>query len=80
MTKFALRGPTEEWEGVFSVLPVGTEHLSKSTGNMQLLTSGAAESAALCPDLALVIIRWPKLTPHAKATIMGIARTAKRKR
>jgi hypothetical protein len=50
----------------------------KSSGKSQVVASGAAESAAVDADLAQVITCWSKLTPHAKATIVGILRAARR--
>jgi hypothetical protein len=58
--------------------PVGDELPTKSSKKTPVSKNGAAESAAVDPGLALVISRWSNLTPHAKATIMGMARKAGR--
>jgi hypothetical protein len=63
----------------FEAPPVGAEHPTKSPETTPTSKNGAAESAAVDPDLALIVKRWTKLTAHAKATIMGIVRASKRK-
>jgi hypothetical protein len=47
-------------------LPVGAELPAKSSKKTPVSKNGAAESAAIDPDLALIGNRWPELTPHAK--------------
>lgn len=55
------------------MFPVGLEQLGKSAGNSHVLSTGAAEIAAVDPELAQVIANWRNLPLHAKATIMGLA-------
>lgn len=59
--------------------PRGVQDSTDSAGKPQTTSDSASESAAVDPELALLIDRWPKLTAHGKATIMGIIRRAKRK-
>lgn len=57
-----------------SVLPVGAERTSNSSANTLVSCFGAAESAALDPDLSIVVGAWPVLAADAKSAILGIAR------
>jgi hypothetical protein len=47
---------------------------AKSAENTQTPLSGAAESAALDPDLALILKRWPALPAATKKRIISIIR------
>jgi hypothetical protein len=58
--------------------PIGAELPAKSSEKTTVSKNGAAESAAVDPDLDLIVNRWPILTPHAKATILGMVRKAGR--
>lgn len=54
--------------------PVGDEHPSKPSGNPDIASSGAAESAAVDPDLAIVIDAWARLAPNLQSVIVGLIR------
>ena len=54
--------------------PVGTEHQSVSSGKTMVSSSGAAESAAVDVELAIVVGAWPLLTAHSRSIVLGIAR------
>jgi hypothetical protein len=57
---------------IIEVLPVGAEHLTKSSIKPPIPSTSAAESAAVCPKLAMIIKRWPNLAAHRRATILAI--------
>lgn len=59
---------------VISAPPVGDEHLSESSGKSEVESGGAAESAAVDPDLAAVIDAWTTLTARSRSRIVGIVR------
>jgi hypothetical protein len=52
----------------------GPATTTKSSGKTLSGMSGAAESAALDADLAIVVGAWPLLGAHAKSIIIGMAR------
>jgi hypothetical protein len=52
--------------------PVGEEHPSESTGKSEVESSGASESAAVDPELAIVIDAWDSLTQDLRSAIVGI--------
>jgi len=54
--------------------PVGVEHQSKSAGKTPTAMVGAADSAALAADLAIVVGAWQLLDPQNRAAIVGMAR------
>jgi hypothetical protein len=56
--------------------PVGDEHLSESSGKSDVASSGAAESAAVDSELAIVIDAWDGLTPEMRSAIIGIVRNS----
>jgi hypothetical protein len=58
----------------FQVGDTGLAPAAKSSGNSLLSSSGAAESAAVDAEFAIVIGAWPLLTAHSKSIIIGIAR------
>jgi hypothetical protein len=61
---------------VFRVGDVGLEPTDKPSGKPLVLSGGAAESAALDTDLAIVVGAWPLLAVSAKSIIVWIARNA----
>ena len=70
--------PSKMFTSSISVPPRGVQDCKKSAGKTQGTGRGAAKSAAVDADLALVIDRWSTLKAHAKVTIMGIVRNAKK--
>ena len=56
--------------------PVGAEHPSESSGKSDVASSGAAESAAVDAELAIVIDAWESLGPEMRSAIIEIVRTA----
>ena len=53
----------------------GLLHPGQSSGKTAKLARGGAKSGALAApndDLALIAARWPELSPHVKATILGM--------
>jgi hypothetical protein len=72
----SLRGPESGEAKVVGVTEL--EHIAKSSGKSQSPSSGAAESAAVDPNLALIIQGWSRLTAPAKAKVMGIVRASMR--
>lgn len=58
------------------MLPVGTEQPSESSGKGAVSSSGAAESAALAAQLAIVVDAWSMITPHCRSIVVGMARKA----
>ena len=59
--------------------PVGAEHPSESSGESEVESSGAAESAAVDADprLAALVTAWPTLSESARRVIEEIIGTAK---
>ena len=55
--------------------PVGDEHPSESSGKSNVASSGAPESAAVDPELAIVIDAWDSLGPEMRLAIVDIVRT-----
>ena len=55
--------------------PVGAEHSSESSGKSDVASSGAAESAAVDAELAIVIDAWENLAPDLRSAIIEIVRT-----
>jgi hypothetical protein len=56
--------------------PVGDEHLAESSGKSDIASSGAAESAAVDAELAIVIDAWESLGPAMRVAIVDIVRKA----
>jgi hypothetical protein len=54
----------------------GLAHTAKSSEKTPISSNGAAESAALRPELAIVVEAWPRLYANTRSTIVGMARTA----
>jgi hypothetical protein len=57
--------------------PVGTEHLSNSTGKSHVCPDGGAKSGApipIAPDLAFVIESWPLLSAQTRAKLVSITK------
>jgi hypothetical protein len=54
---------------------VGAEHPSESSGKSDVASCGAAESAAVDAELAIVIDAWEGLTPEMRSAIVDIVRT-----
>jgi hypothetical protein len=67
--------PGEELE----IPPRGLQPNSDSPETKPGFQDGGAKSGALPADLAIVVNRWPFLTRHAKATILGITRAARQR-
>jgi hypothetical protein len=59
---------------VFQAPPVGDEHPSESSGKSDIASSGAAESAAVDAELAIVIDAWENLAPDLRSAIIEIVR------
>ena len=55
--------------------PVGDEHPSESSGKSDVASCGAAESAAVDAELAIVIDAWESLAPEMRSAIVDIVRT-----
>src|SRR6478735_8324175 len=51
----------------FEAPPVGAEHPSESSGKSNIASSGAAESAAVDAELAIVIDAWESLGPEIRS-------------
>jgi len=54
----------------------GPATIAKSSGNTLVAPSGAAESAAIEAELAIVIHAWSMIAAHSRSIIVGIARNA----
>ena len=67
----AVHAPMTRWNSS----PVGAEHPSESSGTSDATSSGAAESAAVDAELAIVIDAWESLGPEMRSAIVDIVRT-----
>jgi hypothetical protein len=56
----------------------GPEAPAELSGKMQIVSIGAAESAALDREFAIVSGAWLLLTPHCRSIIVGMCRKALR--
>ena len=61
---------------IFRVGDTGPATPPKSPGNMPSQLNGAAESAALDADLAIINAAWPLLAAHSRSIIVGMSRKA----
>jgi hypothetical protein len=58
------------------VTPTGLQDVAISKGKRKELKVGEAESEAVPPDLASVIVAWPKLPAPIRAAIRALIQTS----